>query len=201
QPARLSCAEAFLLLGEPARAVTVMEEGLTQKNVDSYRPWLARAHVAWVDAAGKDSPEDKEKRLVLIDRGLKYNPNDLELLKRLVEVSRGTGPEKDRARALMETLLAQGKCAGMLHLLLGMHAFDQGKLDEAKLHLSQAYKLSPNVPVVANNLAWVLAHSEPPELDRALELINTVLEQDPRNLAFRETRGQIYVKLGKWRDA
>src|SRR5262249_53241960 len=126
---------------------------------------------------------------------------DLELLKRLVAISRTTGPETEEAKALLESLLAQGKCVGTLHFLLGMHALDQKKMDEAKLHLNQAYQLSPNLPAVANNLAGVLAHADPPELTRALGIINSVLEKHPSDLNFRETRGQIYVKLEKWKEA
>ena len=46
-----------------------------------------------------------------------------------------------------------------------------------------------------------LATTDPPDLPRALQLINQVLEKAPNEANYRDTRGRIYVKMGKWREA
>src|SRR5205823_4094587 len=99
------------------------------------------------------------------------------------------------------TLLAKGQGSVSLNLVLGIDAFERGKLDQAKQYLEQAYKLDPAGPVLANNLAWVLAHTNPPDLDRALAIINTVIERQPKDARFRETRGQVLAKIGRWHEA
>src|SRR5205807_634534 len=56
-------------------------------------------------------------------------------------------------------------------------------------------------PLVANNLAWALAFSEPADLSRALELAETALQRAPGEARFRSTRGQILAKLGRYKEA
>jgi predicted Zn-dependent protease len=46
-----------------------------------------------------------------------------------------------------------------------------------------------------------MAHKKQPDLSRALEIINAVLSQYPGNAHFRDTRGQILVQQGKWKEA
>ena len=69
------------------------------------------------------------------------------------------------------------------------------------MHLERADELAPQTPAIANNLAWVLASSEPADLPRALELSNLAIERAPRDLNFRDTRGRIYVKMGRLKEA
>jgi predicted Zn-dependent protease len=82
-----------------------------------------------------------------------------------------------------------------------MDAWEQGKHEEGLLHLEQAYQLAPHMGVVANNLAWVLANAQPPDLPRALTLMNTVLERWPNEPLYRDTRGEVLVKMGRWKEA
>ena len=52
-----------------------------------------------------------------------------------------------------------------------------------------------------NNYAWVLANSEPQDLEKSLAIANKALELSPDEYRFRETRGQILVQLGRWHKA
>src|SRR5947209_20421318 len=74
-------------------------------------------------------------------------------------------------------------------------------------------------PLVANNLAWVLANYQPVDLNQALALSDAVIAQDDRDaapaqddhdaaiaraarhLTFRGTRGHILAKLGRHKEA
>ena len=80
-------------------------------------------------------------------------------------------------------------------------AASDGDLAKAELHLEQALRLNPNTPEVLNNLAWVLANSKPPQLDRALVLVNAAVNALPDHPELRETRGQILARLQRWQDA
>jgi predicted Zn-dependent protease len=54
---------------------------------------------------------------------------------------------------------------------------------------------------VANNLAWVLARDDPPDLERALKLADLALERQPDARRFHGTRGDVLARLGRWREA
>ncbi len=141
-----------------------------------------------------------------------------------------------KARALIHTLLAEGKSPASLHLILGVDAWQSGRAAEALAHWEQSYQLSPHMAVVANNLAWALAHPQPldlrgaiatfsaigplpaqtavaaglggpllrtpgPDLPRALGIADSVVKRFPTNVRFRDTRGHILLKMGRWQEA
>ena len=56
----------------------------------------------------------------------------------------------------------------LVHVLLGLDDWDAGRVDQARIHLEQAYRLDPSAGIVSNNLAWVLANGPDPDLKRAL---------------------------------
>jgi tetratricopeptide (TPR) repeat protein len=84
--------------------------------------------------------------------------------------------------------------------VLGTDALEQGKLSPARQHLEQACRLDPRRVEVANNYAWVLGQLEPPELDRALRVVNDALERFPNQANLPDTRGRLYYKQKKWKE-
>ncbi len=77
----------------------------------------------------------------------------------------------------------------------------RGDATSARTHLEEADRLGPGTPLVANNLAWVLARAEPPDLARALSLADLAVERQPDARRFHGTRGDVLARLGRWRDA
>jgi Flp pilus assembly protein TadD len=77
----------------------------------------------------------------------------------------------------------------------------RGQAEEARRHCEQAYKLAPHLAGSANNLAWMLAHADPPDLPQALTLVNGALERVPGNASFLDTRGHVLAKMGRWQEA
>ncbi len=67
--------------------------------------------------------------------------------------------------------------------------------------MSLAFKAAPQMPYVANNMAMLLASDTPPDLERALATIQSVLPNAPGNPEFRDTRGKILLKLGRYQEA
>jgi tetratricopeptide (TPR) repeat protein len=201
QQARLNWADATLFLEDFAGAVAILQEGLSVTGDPVYRPALARVYVAWSDALARASKPDPGEQLARLEQALKYDPGQMDVLMRLWAFTKFQGAEADKSRAILRTQLAAGKGTGVAHLALGMDAWDQGKTVEALVHLEQAYQLAPQMGVVANNLAWVLASAQPPDLDRALTLMNSVLERWPNEPLFRDTRGAVLAKMGRWKEA
>ena len=52
-----------------------------------------------------------------------------------------------------------------------------------------------------NNLAWCLAHANPPQNERALRLAQAAVAANVDNPEFLDTRGEILLRLGRWREA
>lgn len=59
----------------------------------------------------------------------------------------------------------------------------------------------PQSAVAWNNLAWVLAHQDRPDLSAALEAAQRAVALAPGEYEFRETRGQIWLELGRFSEA
>ena len=110
------------------------------------------------------------------------------------------GVEADRGLATLQALLARGQATELVHFALGIAAWERGKPEQARIHLEQASRIAPQMPSVANNLAWVLAHAEPPDLPRALRLVDQAIERWPDQPRCRGTRGYILVKMRRWKE-
>jgi tetratricopeptide (TPR) repeat protein len=199
--ARLNWADAEIFLEDYQAAVEVLREGLTATGELLYRAALARAYVSWSDFLGRDPAVNPGDQLALLEKALEYDPNQIDVTMRLWAFTRVRGDAVEKARAAVRRQLASGKASAITHLALGMDAWERGKQDEALVHLEQGYQLAPQMGVVGNNLAWVLANAQPPDLPRALALSNSVLERWPEDPMFRDTRGQIHVKMGHWKEA
>lgn len=199
--ARFYWAAATVLTDDHAKAVAILERGLKLTADPRYGPMLGQVFVAWADRLGREGKSPLGDHLALLERGLKYNPKNTDLLDRLGAVLRVGGPDGERVRAALMTLLAEGKASAWLHFVLGADASSQGRTDEARLHWEQAFRLEPDLAVVANNLAWVLAHANPPDLNRALDLANRAVERRPKDARLRGTRGVVLMKLGRWSEA
>ena len=101
----------------------------------------------------------------------------------------------------LRRLLAKGEATAQVHFALGLDAWDRGAVKEARVHWERANQLAPDLPVIVNNLAWLLYQSGPSELLKALDMINLAITKAPRETNFRDTRGHIFIKMGKFREA
>ena len=199
--ARLGWADATAFLEDFPGAVAVLREGLNVADDPVYRAALGGVYFLWSEAVGRDANAKPGDELTLVEAGLRCDPTNVGLLNLLLAAVKVGGPQADQARESLQALLASGKAPASVHFALGLDAWQRGKADEARVHFERANELAPQTPAVANNLAWVLATSEHPDLDRALDLSNLAVGQAPKDLSFRDTRGRILMKLGRWKDA
>jgi tetratricopeptide (TPR) repeat protein len=200
--ARTAWAEAACFLGDYSSAVAAFEQMPGPAGDPRYGRSLAVVYAAWADAVARDRREaDLGARVALVERGLRADPSSDRLLELLARFVGEGAPDAEKACQVLRDLLAQGKATSIAHFTLGVNAWMRGALDEARLHLEEADRLAPGSPVVVNNLAWVLAHSEPPDLPRALKLSELAVERQPEMPTFWGTRGVILARLGRWRDA
>ena len=203
--ARARWAGMLVNLGRFEEAVAVLAKGIEQ-DPGRFAPLLAAACLVEHDRLRDAGDPRPGRRLALIRQALSIRPNDPEALVRLVEFTDGpagaAGPgEAAASRELLETMLARGEVPAAVHLALGARAWGGDDADAAVWHLERAYDLDPSLGVVANNLAWVLAHRDEPDLDRALRLIDSVTDRWPTVPTYRDTRGEVLHLLGRDEEA
>ena len=144
-----------------------------------------------------------EDQLEFLQTALTFDPNHLPVYERLITQSRihmdTEGFEK--IQNMLEESIVNGKSTALSHFALGNLMYLKGDFKDSQFHMERAYELDAKFLVIANNLAWLLAHNENPELDRAYELIKGVVERRPDDARFRDTLASVLMKLGKTDEA
>jgi tetratricopeptide (TPR) repeat protein len=198
QRARMALTEVKMFLAEYAGAIAVLEEGLALEKSPEYNSVLARAYLAWSKAL-PNSVEQMEK----LERAFFYDPGSPELIIGLWKSTSLKGEAADQARALLRKQVASGKASALSYLALGMDAWENKRSEEAEILLEKALELGPGMQPVVNNVALVLASKQPPELERALALINSILQHPDwsKHPICLDTRGFILARMGRWKEA
>jgi predicted Zn-dependent protease len=98
-------------------------------------------------------------------------------------------------------MTAKASLAAPARYALGMEAWARGRTAEARRQWLAAYKLDPDIPLLANNLASCLIATAPEDPASALTLVDRALGQVPGDPRLHLTRGQVLCKLGRWADA
>jgi uncharacterized protein HemY len=197
---RLAWAEALVLLEEYAEAFDGLKQGWEKTSDKTYLVPLGEISAGWAQKVAKEKPGDLATQLGIIQKGLGYAPENVTLIKQLIALGRLEGPQADAARHALDKALAEGKATAVIHLALGIDAWQHGQPEMARKHLALSFESAPQMPEVANNMAMILAVGDQPDPPRALAIIQTVLEKFPEQPNFRDTRGQILVKLGRWHE-
>ncbi|QDS86560.1 Tetratricopeptide repeat protein [Rosistilla ulvae] len=141
----------------------------------------------------------------LIKRAIKLAPNHSQALQRLVSFLDEPGLAEEHAQQMVSDLLASGKATANVHLLLATRAMMAGDDATAQIHMDQGFEKDPNLPTLLNNMAWLVARQDPPDLETALGYANKAigLVGNNREIAMRvrDTRGHILVKMERWQAA
>jgi tetratricopeptide (TPR) repeat protein len=143
--------------------------------------------------------DNTELLLEFLEKAFAADPRSTEVLQELT--SFGIKDESGRIDQLLKDALASGRHTALVHFVLGSRKWQSGEMDAALFHMRRSYQLDDRLGLAANNLAYHEMSREGGNLDGALELINQVLEKFPEDTGFRETRGQILTKMGKWEAA
>jgi tetratricopeptide (TPR) repeat protein len=199
--ARFLAADAALVLRDYPTAAILLGEGWEATRTRSFATALASVYVQWYDAESHTPRAGPDDRLDLLRQALVVDPWNVDALRRLLVLGRGDTAQAARARALVQNLLVQGEAPAIAHLYLGTDLIEQGKILAAQKHFEQAFQLDPQMPDVANKLAWALANSNPPQLARAFQLANSAVGRQPAQVSFRYTRGFILTRLMRWQEA
>lgn len=102
---------------------------------------------------------------------------------------------------LLEELRDASRTPAQLLSMIGTEAAVSHRYEEAREFLAKSVARDESNVVAWNNYAIVLSEGEQPDLEKALDAVNRALEISPEEFRFRETRGQILVKMKQWEKA
>ncbi|HBJ34964.1 MAG TPA: hypothetical protein DDZ51_09435, partial [Planctomycetaceae bacterium] len=207
--ARIDLARVFVDNQRWEDADALVGEGLGLVGADTTPPALALRRAASelllirFDSINGNSDGDLEKKHTLVAKAIELDSNHLRAYGKLLELYQASGSPEDRERMIrmLEQQIAQGNSIAIAHFALGTAKWIDGGHDEAVWHTERAIQLQPSMTDVANNLAWLLAHGQSPDLQRALAMIETALAKRPGDCRYLDTRGTILMKLQRWNDA
>lgn len=200
-PTRMRLAELLLVNRQFADAEVQLGAGWQLTREPRLKIAMARAYTQWVQFLWADRANHLPELVAILERALRAAPNEKSILERMAILAAEAGTESSAARTALKELLASGKAPASVHLILGTAATGAGNTERALLHLEQAYRAEPHMPAVLNNLAWTLSHLDPPQIDRARQLIDAAVKIDTKHPEIRATRGEILVMQKEWKLA
>ena len=135
--------------------------------------------------------------------------NDLQNVAAFQEAIRLYRQQDARGQQLVLEALQQAvveqPSAAMPYFALGIIHRLANRLDESKAAIETAYQhLNPNQPgftAVANNLAWLLAHDQEPDLEQAFKLADMAVRKNPNEGGLRDTLATVLMKQGQYKQA
>jgi tetratricopeptide (TPR) repeat protein len=198
---RIILANTLLRLFQFQECEQVLLDGLRIDSEGPYKQLLASLHVSLHDFLSQQEDVSSSELLRELNIALSYEPNLVNVYDRLVAYSQTSPEAREELIGILNGLIAAGEQSGLAHFTMSLLKWEDGDVDKCRFHLEQAYKRHPNVPFIANNLAWVVATEEPIDLDRGLEIINQVLEAVPNEPRFLDTRATILISLARWNEA
>lgn len=195
-------ADCLLVRNQYRAAIDMLGQAFNRKQDPKLAEAVAKVCVIWADEIEKRAGADSlGQRLQLIETALRFVPNHPNAFYRLATIAESGAEGSEVAVEKLQDLLVSGTAPASVHMLLGTKAAKRGDQKMASFHLEQANRINPRIPSALNNLAWVYLNMKDSDLDDALQLVNSAIEIDPSQATFYDTRGKIYVELGRYEDA
>jgi tetratricopeptide (TPR) repeat protein len=168
-----------------------------------YSAAIADICASWADTISPTQKGGAAARLQLIQKGLANQPRHLGLQLLLVQATHTPDDTGATAKQLLDDAMANttGEAAAWWHFVLWTDARIRGDMPIARQHLQTAYQLAPQIPQIVNDMAMDLSTGNHDDLERSLKLIQSLLDKYPNQSGFRDTRGQILAKLGRYAEA
>ena len=97
--------------------------------------------------------------------------------------------------------LLERKPSASVYTLLGMLEETRSNSAEAEKNYRRALEITPETPIAANNLAWLITENSQGNLDEALRLAQAAINRDQRAAIYYDTVGWVYYKKGLYSPA
>ena len=197
---RLLYATSLFYIGELPQAEMLMKEGLEQTENENFRQLLAAVFVRMYNSEVSTEAGVKNA-FKYLPMALEYDPNFEPALMRIVQFAKSSDDGLAASREMMQEFIAAGNSSALAYFVLGSLEWIAGNMQQAEFNMQQAIALDEGLPVVANNLAFLIATGDQPDYDSALRYVNLALKSVPDNPDYLDTRAMIYFKIGKLGEA
>ncbi|MDC3223398.1 hypothetical protein OAU26_00550 [Mariniblastus sp.] len=201
--ARIGWAWVASNMKDYAKAEAILLQGKRINNDGAINRALSDFYILQQIRAQQNGAE-LSQQLQLLNQAQKADPSYARVYSSMMEIFvRGGRDEESRReiRTKLQQVVASEQSSPMAHFALSNIIFQDGDREKAIFHLEQAYQMDSSLISVMNNLAWMLAHSEPPDLDRALDLATAAVSRVPKDARCRDTLGTVLMKLGRNKEA
>lgn len=201
--ARIGWASVNAQLGNHTKAEKILLQGRSIKTNSKINRALSDFYLFQCDRA-MENASGISNQLSLLQLANKSDPSYGAVYARMMKLFVQDAESQENKRKIKEALLqnvTSNSSSPIAHFALSNILLQEGNEREALHHLEQAYRMDRSLVSVANNIAWILAHSENPNLDRALNLASAAVKQAPRDTRCRDTLGTILMKLGRYEEA
>lgn len=200
---RVDYANSLMKLGNLDGAKVVLEEGIRvspeeQKTWDSL---LAALYVNYHDLLSLQGNQTVAQLLEPLGRSLEYSADYPPALNRLMSYATADVDANLTLRTILNHAVANSDRKGLAHLALGNLCWLEKDVETALFHFERARKMNANLALVMNNLAWITANTDDPDLEKALALSEEAVAARPDDMRFLDTRGTILFKMEKWSRA
>ncbi|WP_395744602.1 tetratricopeptide repeat protein [Prosthecobacter sp.] len=201
---RFSIAASLSLQRKFEEAVQWILSGVSGKPTKEERQIIGGIYLSWSRYLKEQPAADRMEVLHLLEQGIQVSPESQDLIMAFLgDCEELTSTPADRQR-YMERILGNGGIAtSFLHYHMGVQEWKKGNRDAAKSHFELASSLNPGFKAIGNNLAMAIASvsSDRADLEKALAIINELIQQEPENPFFLDTRGHVLAKMGQFKEA
>ena len=171
-------------LGKFKEARAALDDALEKRPKSAWlHIYSSRIHLAQQDAA---------KAVRALQDALSLDPSNLqaylELTRMYVEAGR-----LDDARAQLEAIVARQPNAVWAHTTIAISLELQNRKTEARDRYRKVLEIDPRAAIAANNLAMIYVE-EGQNLNQALQLAQTAMQQQPESPEVNDTLGWVYLK-------
>ena len=205
----LAVAQNQLFLKRYTEAIRTLDRAVqrSKTNEDKIRlnQAMGDAIVAWVSFI-EESPDrtlqERLRILKMLQTALEYAPNNPRVLTLVADQVLATLDQDNEEVQTLRLSLVRGSSPGISHFVQGTAALMKDNVDDAMMHLKIASELMPRSGAILNNLAVAITTRPGGDLEQALKISNTAIQQTPQPTAhFYETRGQILFRMKRFLDA
>ena len=201
---RFSIAASLSLQRKFEEAVQSVLSTIHGKPSKEERQVVGGIYLSWSMYLKSQPSVDRMKALNLLEQGILISPESQDLIMAfLSDCEEVTSTAENRQRYVERILSNGGISKSFLHYYMGVQDWKQGNRESAKSHFELASSLNPGFKVIGNNLAMAIASvsTEPADLEKALAIINELIQQEPENPFFLDTRGHVHAKMGQFKEA
>lgn len=200
--ARVALANVLAQNSKFTEAEQLLTKGL-RLQPDAFTKRSASDFYVMMHDRARSESDDIKTQVDMLIRAMSFDSNYQPVYDRLMRLylDNKDSDESDQVQEAFVNLVTGNESTPMAHLAYSNFLWEEGDHKKAEFHLEQAYKLDSKYVIVLNNLAWMLAQGENPDLDRAAKLVKTAIQAQPKDGRFRDTYGEILLKQGKFREA